>query len=74
MFLVVDMFSPFKGHGPMKTSSPIECDKDVEEPDDEKDRTVSPILFACEDDVQEELKMIPLPIQKPPHSGQITEK
>ncbi|XP_029935853.1 treacle protein isoform X2 [Myripristis murdjan] len=72
--LDMDMFSPFKGHGPMKTSSPIEWNKDVEEPDDEKDRTVSPILFACEDDVQEELKMIPLPIQKPPQSGQITEK
>ncbi|XP_071392025.1 nucleolar and coiled-body phosphoprotein 1-like [Centroberyx affinis] len=74
--LDIDMDSPFKEHRPMKTSSPIATswNMDLEEQDYEKDRTVSPILFACEDDVQEELKTVPLPIQKPQCNGQITQE
>ncbi|XP_071769887.2 uncharacterized protein LOC139923083 [Centroberyx gerrardi] len=71
--LDIDMDSPFKEHRPMKTSSPIEGNMDMEEQDYEKDRTVSPILFACEDDLQEEQKTVPLHFHKPQCNVQITQ-
>ncbi len=63
----------------MKTSSPIEENKvveGVEELDNEKDQVVSPILFACEDEgeEEEERKTEPLLTQKPQCNGHITDE
>lgn len=58
---------PFKAHGSVKTSSPIEGNKVVEGEKklaNEQDRAMSPILFACEDYGKEEAKTEPLPSQK----------
>ncbi|XP_062297920.1 glutamic acid-rich protein [Scomber scombrus] len=52
----LDIDIPFKGHGPVKTSSPIERDIGAEQQDNGKDQIVSPILFLCEDKEQEEAK------------------
>ncbi|XP_008295691.1 neurofilament heavy polypeptide isoform X2 [Stegastes partitus] len=68
---------PFKAHGPVKTSSPIEqnvCVKGVEEKqDDEKEEVVSAILFPCDDEgKKEDPEPDPLPTQKP--EGNATEE
>ncbi|XP_034562251.1 neurofilament heavy polypeptide isoform X2 [Notolabrus celidotus] len=65
----MDLDIPFKVHGPIKTSSPIEVNialgRGREEPDKEKDRVVSPILFDCNDvEEEEEAKIEPAPRQK----------
>lgn len=72
--LDIDLDIPFKGHGPVKTSSPIERDIGAEEQDNEKEQAVSPILFFCEEKEQEEAKKEPLPIQKPQSNGLTTEE
>ncbi|XP_044031705.1 uncharacterized protein si:ch211-161h7.4 isoform X2 [Siniperca chuatsi] len=75
--LDVDLDFPFKAHGPVKTSSPIEENmvvQDVEELENEKDQVVSPILFACEDEGKEEAKTEPLPTQKTQCNELITEE
>lgn len=69
-----DLDTPFIGHGPVKTSSPIERDMGAEEQDNEKDQAVSPILFFYGDKDQEEAKTEPLPIQEPQTSGLIKEE
>lgn len=75
LFLLgVDLDIPIKGHGPVKTSSPIQADVGAEEQDNEKDQAMSPILFLCEDQEQEEAEKEPLPIQKPQCNGNITEE
>lgn len=59
---------PFNGHWPVKTSSPIEGNmvvEGVQEENNEKDKAPSPILFACEEEKQEEARTEPLPIQEP---------
>ncbi|XP_042366612.1 titin isoform X2 [Plectropomus leopardus] len=70
--LDIDLDIPFKAHGPVKTSSPIE-DNPVVEPvgefDNEKDQAVSPLLFACEDEGKEEANAEPQTIQEPQGSG-----
>lgn len=68
---------PFKAHGPVKTSSPIEPNMDAEcvkEQDNEKDQIVSPILFNCEDVAAEEPEADPLPTEKPCSNGLVTEQ
>lgn len=73
LFFVADVDLPFKVHGPVKTSSPIDENmgvKGVEELDNEKDRVVSPILFVCEDDGKEEAMSGALPSQN--SNGEIT--
>jgi len=65
---------PFKAHGPVKTSSPIEQNIGVEEQDNEKDQVVSPILFNCEDEAAEEPNKDPLPTQEPHCNGLSTEE
>ncbi|XP_070842572.1 nucleolar and coiled-body phosphoprotein 1 isoform X2 [Chaetodon trifascialis] len=73
----LDLDSPFKDHGPVKTSSPIEKSmvvEGVEELDNEKDRVVAPILFACEDAGEEEANTKPPPAQKPQDSQHVTEE
>uniref|UniRef100_UPI0037E78691 nucleolar protein dao-5 n=1 Tax=Semicossyphus pulcher TaxID=241346 RepID=UPI0037E78691 len=74
--LDIDLDIPFKAHRPVKTSSPIErVVEHVAELDTGKDRVVSPILFACEDEgVEEEAKTDPPPTQKPQCNGHITEE
>ncbi|XP_051267354.1 nucleolar protein dao-5 isoform X2 [Dicentrarchus labrax] len=75
--LEIDLDVPFKAHGPVKTSSPIEENivvEGVEELDNEKDSIVSPILFPCEDEGKEETKTEPSPTQKPQCIGHATEK
>ena len=76
-FLVVDLDIPFKAHGPVKTSSPIEPNMGVEcikEQDNEKDQIVSPILFICEDEVVEIPNTDPVPTEKPYANGLVTEQ
>lgn len=73
-FVVPDLDIPFKAHRPVKTSSPIEENMVVEELDNEKDRVVSPLLFACEDEGKEEAKTEPLLIQNPRCNGHVTEE
>ncbi|KAM4606757.1 uncharacterized protein ACJ7VT_016890 [Polymixia lowei] len=65
---IVEIGSPFKEHGPIKTSSPVERNMAVEQHGCEKDRTVSPILFVCE----EQDKVI-LPTQEPQCNGELAE-
>uniref|UniRef100_A0A8C9YXJ1 Mif2/CENP-C cupin domain-containing protein n=1 Tax=Sander lucioperca TaxID=283035 RepID=A0A8C9YXJ1_SANLU len=72
--LDIDLDIPFKAHRPVKTSSPIEENMVVEELDNEKDRVVSPLLFACEDEGKEEAKTEPLLIQNPRCNGHVTEE
>lgn len=77
LFLVADLDFPFKAHGPVKTSSPIEENlvvEGVDELDNEKDHVVSPILFACEDEGKEEEKTEPPPTLKPQFDGHIQEE
>ncbi|TNN88819.1 hypothetical protein EYF80_000696 [Liparis tanakae] len=72
--LDIDLDIPFKAHMPVKTSSPIELKKVVEKLNNEKDRVVSPILFADEDDRKEEAKTEPLLIQEHQCNEHSTEK
>ncbi|XP_060920810.1 titin homolog [Labrus mixtus] len=75
--LDIDLNFQFKMHGPVKTSSPIEENMAVErvaELDEEKDRVVSPILFACEDDEEEEAEAEHLYSQKPQREEHITKE
>ncbi|KAM4533965.1 uncharacterized protein PAE49_022287 [Odontesthes bonariensis] len=77
--LDIDLEVPFKAHGPVKTSSPIEQKLGVEEQDNEKDQVVSPILFNCVDEAAEEPNMEPNidpppPTQKPHCNGLSTEE
>ncbi|XP_023122063.2 uncharacterized protein si:ch211-161h7.4 isoform X1 [Amphiprion ocellaris] len=76
--LDTDCDIPFKAHGPVKTSSPIEQNMgtkgEEEKQDDEKHEVVSAVLFPCEDEGEEEVKTKPLPIQKPQGNGHITEE
>ncbi|KAF7669281.1 hypothetical protein LDENG_00203230 [Lucifuga dentata] len=65
--LDTDVDGPFKEHGPLKTSSPIEGNVDLEE------TAVSPILFECEDDGKAEQESAPDPVQKPQGNGHSTE-
>lgn len=76
LFLVTDLDIPFKGHRPVKTSSPAELNLAAEEEkqDDEKAQVVSPILFMCEDEGIEEVKKDSLPTQNPQCNGHITEE
>ncbi|XP_035511537.1 nucleolar protein dao-5 isoform X2 [Morone saxatilis] len=70
--LEIDLDVPFKAHGPVKTSSPIEEDivvEGVEELDNEKGSIVSPILFPCDDEGKEEAKTEPSPTQTPQCNG-----
>ncbi|XP_061569607.1 uncharacterized protein si:ch211-161h7.4 isoform X2 [Cololabis saira] len=70
-----DLDIPFKAHGPVKTSSPIELimgAASVEVQDNEKDEIVSPILFNFEDEVAGEPNTAPVPTDKPSLSGEIT--
>uniref|UniRef100_A0A3Q1FGV1 Uncharacterized LOC110961908 n=2 Tax=Acanthochromis polyacanthus TaxID=80966 RepID=A0A3Q1FGV1_9TELE len=76
--LDTDCDIPFKAHGPVKTSSPIEHNMGSkgkgEKQDDEKHEVASAILFPCEDEGEEEVKTKPLPIQKPQCNGHISEE
>ncbi|XP_033964849.1 triadin-like isoform X5 [Pseudochaenichthys georgianus] len=63
--LVIDQDIPFKAHMPAKTSSPIETNMAVKALI-EKDRAVSPLLFACEDEGDAK--------REPPPNGHVTEK
>lgn len=66
-FFVEDLDLPFKAHGPVKTSSPIEGNKVVEGVEklaDEKERVMLPILFVCEDDGKAKARTEPLTSQK----------
>ena len=78
LVLVADLDVPFKAHGPVKTSSPIDENmvvKRVEEPDDERDRTVSPLLFVCGDEEKEDADTAePRPIQEPQCNGHAAEE
>lgn len=69
----IELDSPFKSHGPCKTSSPLEEKVGLGEQDDGKDRTMSPLLFFCEDNVQEEPKIISPPNMKPHCKSQTPE-
>ncbi|CAJ1082132.1 uncharacterized protein si:ch211-161h7.4 isoform X2 [Xyrichtys novacula] len=72
----MDLDIPFKGHGPVKTSSPIEENLVVEqarEQNEEKDRAVSPILFDCQYD-DEEAETGRVSCQKIQSNGHPTEK
>ncbi|XP_037312326.2 protein piccolo [Pungitius pungitius] len=72
---VIDLDVPFKAHMPVKTSSPIEEKMVVvEELDNEKHHVVSPILFACGDEGEEEAKTEPLLLQEPQCNGHGTEE
>ncbi|KAM7369883.1 hypothetical protein PAMP_011172 [Pampus punctatissimus] len=71
--LDIDLEIPFKGHGPVKTSSPIEGDIGAKEKANEKDQNMSPILFFCEYEDQEEAIKEPLPIQNTQCNGHTTE-
>ncbi|XP_059182708.1 nucleolar and coiled-body phosphoprotein 1 isoform X2 [Centropristis striata] len=70
--LVADLDIPFRVHGPVKTSSPIEEKLDVEHV--EEHEVVSPVLFACEDEGTEEAKTEALPIQEPNCNGHVTQE
>ena len=59
-----DQDIPFEAHMPAKTSSPIETNMAVKGLDIEKDRAVSPLLFACEDEGD----------AKTPPNGHVTEE
>lgn len=74
--LDIDSDLAFKAHGPIKTSSPVEKDVIVDgvKELDNKDTVVSPILFACEDEGEEEANLKPSPTQKPQCNGPITEQ
>uniref|UniRef100_A0A3Q3CUQ4 Titin-like n=1 Tax=Haplochromis burtoni TaxID=8153 RepID=A0A3Q3CUQ4_HAPBU len=74
--LDIDLDIPFKGHHPVKTSSPAEQSLAAEEEkqDDEKSQVVSPILFMCEYEGIEEVKKDSLPTQNPQCNGQVTEE
>lgn len=76
LFHVADLDIPFKGHHPVKTSSPAEqrLAAEEEKQDDEKSQVVSPILFMCEDERIEEVKKDSLPTQNPQCNGQFTEE
>lgn len=76
LFLVADLDILFKGHHPVKTSSPAEQSlaAEEEEQDDKKAQVVSPILFMCEDEGIEEVKKASLPTQNPQCNGQVTEE
>ncbi|KAM3593213.1 uncharacterized protein V6R79_007819 [Siganus canaliculatus] len=67
LFLVTDSDLAFKAHGPIKTSSPVEKDVIVDgvKQLDNEDTVASPILFACEDEGEEEANHKPSPTQKP---------
>ncbi|KAM7390439.1 hypothetical protein PAMA_008547 [Pampus argenteus] len=71
--LDIDLDIPFKGHGPVKTSSPIEGDIGAKEKASEKDQNVSPILLFCEYEDQEEAIKEPLTSQNPQCNGHTTE-
>ncbi|KAK1885257.1 hypothetical protein KUDE01_031452 [Dissostichus eleginoides] len=64
--LVIDQDIPFEAHMPAKTSSPIETNMAVKALDIEKDRSVSPLLFACEDEGDAKTE--------PPPNGHVTEE
>ncbi|XP_034056347.1 titin-like isoform X6 [Gymnodraco acuticeps] len=64
--LVFDQDIPFKAHMPAKTSSPIETNMAVKALNIEKDRAVSPLLFACEDEGDAKTE--------PPPNGHVTEE
>lgn len=72
--LDIELDIPFKAHMPVKTSSPIELKKVVEKLNNEKDRVVSTILFADEDDGKEEAKTDSLLIQEHQCNEHSTEK
>ncbi|XP_010792458.1 proteoglycan 4-like [Notothenia coriiceps] len=64
--LVIDQDIPFKAHMPAKTSSPIDINMAVKALDIEKDRAMSPLLFACEEDGDAKTE--------PPPNGHVTEE
>lgn len=72
-----DLGIPFKAHGPIKTSSPIEyntSERIAEKPNkEEEDHGVTPILFNSEDEA-EEPQAEPVPDPKPLCNGQVTEE
>ncbi|XP_076577482.1 uncharacterized protein LOC143314387 isoform X2 [Chaetodon auriga] len=73
----LELDSPFKDHGPVKTSSPIERSlvvEGVEELENEKDQVVAPILFACEDAGKEDANTKSPPTQKPQDNQHVTEE
>lgn len=76
--LVMDLDIPFKGHGPLQTSSPIEenmvAGRGCGDQNREKDRVVSPILFTCEGEEEEEAQREPVSQQKPQTNGHSTQK
>ncbi|KAM6971584.1 uncharacterized protein LKV04_017146 [Tautogolabrus adspersus] len=77
LHLDIDLDFQFKTHGPVKTSSPIEENMAVErvaELDKEKDRVVSPILFACEDEEEEEAEAEHLSSQEPQCKEYVTKE
>uniref|UniRef100_A0A1A7YS68 Uncharacterized protein n=1 Tax=Iconisemion striatum TaxID=60296 RepID=A0A1A7YS68_9TELE len=68
---------PIKLHDPVETSSPIEqktSKNDLEMPDSDHRRVMSPILLNSEDEMVEEPQKAPLPTQKSQCDGQVTEK
>ncbi|XP_074549862.1 uncharacterized protein LOC141807632 isoform X2 [Halichoeres trimaculatus] len=69
---------PFKGHGPIKTSSPIEentvAGRGCKDLNKEQDKAVSPILFTCEGEEEEEAQREPAPCQKLQTNGHSTQK
>lgn len=75
--LDIDSGIPFKAHGPIKTSSPIEyntSEKIAEKPnEEEEDHGVTPILFNSEDEA-EEPQAEPVPDPKPLCNGQVTKE
>ncbi|XP_029979442.1 altered inheritance of mitochondria protein 21 isoform X2 [Sphaeramia orbicularis] len=73
--LDIDLDIPFKAHGPVKTSSPIEGNGvDVNKKQANKNHKImSPILFDCEDDGKEEAQPKPLPVQEIQQNGHTLE-
>ncbi|XP_039983520.1 ankyrin repeat domain-containing protein 11 isoform X2 [Xiphias gladius] len=74
--LDIDSDIPFKVHGPVKTSSPVDKNGVVEriqEEDNEKKQIVSPILFDYEDEGKEEANTESPTIQKPRCNAYVTE-
>lgn len=72
LFFVADVDIPFKAHGPVKTSSPIE-ENMHRKPDDEGSSVFS-VLFNCETEAAEGTDENPPNTQKPQCNGRVADK